>query len=307
MFATPPYLQLLEGLARETSHRLSVLPSLLLQWKDCEFKSTLVHCIIIMGLSITTIRLSAKAAKKASKEAMLRFRDEARALRETNEDTRRKMEERLHILEKMVLGHLDIQQYHIIAGERGDQQIHSGTVVQAFKQVNIVMQDQPSEDIEEAIDEFFKGSFMSGFSKLVAMSVKAVLGNSSMGEYQSSSMLIVWTDNALLRCDTYCYRWNFSSAGVIEQVEGVVGVLMIQRVINLTKTDPQVLSWAITRQARTCPDMMDMFEKAMVVLKKAAKFQREMKAITYETKKHSSRKCSTDDHDKGDNYYLLEK
>ena len=256
-----------------------------------------------MGLSITTLRLSAKAAKTAGKEAMLKIRDEARALREINEDTRRKMEERLHILEKMVLGHLDMQQHHIIAGERGDQQIHSGTVVQVFKQVNIVVQDQPSEDIEGAIDNFFKGSFMSGFSKLVAMSIKAVLGNSSVGEYQSSSMLIVWTDNALLRCDTYCYRWNFSSAGVIEQVEGAVGVLMIQRVIDLTKTDPQVLSWAITRQARACPDMIDMFEKAMAVLIKAAKFQREMKEITNGAKKHSSRKCSTDDHNKGDDCF----
>ena len=210
------------------------------------------------------------------------IRDEAKR---ANEDTRRKMEERLQILEKMVQGNLEKQQHHIIAGERGDQEIHSGTVVQAFKQVNVVMSEKGSTDLENAIDDFFQGSYMSGFSKLVAMSVKAVLGNSSMGEYQSSSMLIVWTDNALLRCDTYCYRWNFSSAGVIEQVEGAVGVLMIQRVIDVSRTDPQVLSWAITRQVRACADERDeveMIEKAMSVLKKVARFQQEMKAIRKE-------------------------
>ena len=210
------------------------------------------------------------------------IRDEAKR---ANEDTRRKMEERLQILEKMVQGNLEKQQHHIIAGERGDQEIHSGTVVQAFKQVNVVMSEKGSTDLENAIDDFFQGSYMSGFSKLVAMSVKAVLGNSSMGEYQSSSMLIVWTDNALLRCDTYCYRWNFSSAGVIEQVEGAVGVLMIQRVIDISRTDPQVLSWAITRQVRACADERDeveMIEKAMSVLKKVARFQQEMKAIRKE-------------------------
>ena len=217
-----------------------------------------------MGQSVSTIRDEAKRA---------------------NEDTRRKMEERLQILEKMVQGNLEKQQHHIIAGERGDQEIHSGTVVQAFKQVNVVMSEKGSTDLENAIDDFFQGSYMSGFSKLVAMSVKAVLGNSSMGEYQSSSMLIVWTDNALLRCDTYCYRWNFSSAGVIEQVEGAVGVLMIQRVIDVSRTDPQVLSWAITRQVRACADERDeveMIEKAMSVLKKVARFQQEMKAIRKE-------------------------
>ena len=213
------------------------------------------------------------------------IRDEAKR---ANEDTRQKMEESLQILEKMVQGNLEKQQHHIIAGERGDQEIHSGTVVQAFKQVNVVLQERGSTDLESAIDDFFQGSYMSGFSKLVAMSVKAVLGNSAMGEYQSSSMLIVWTDNALLRCDTYCYRWNFSSAGVIEQVEGAVGVLMIQRVIDVSKTDPQVLSWAITRQVRACADKgeeineVEMIEKAMSVLKKVARFQQEMKAIRKE-------------------------
>ena len=182
-------------------------------------------------------------------QAVTKIRDE---LKSANEDIRRKMEERLQILERMVQGNLDKQQSLVIAGRRGDQKIHSGTVVQVFKQVNVVMQEQGSGDLENAIDDFFQGSFMSGFSKLVSMSVKTVLGNSSMGEYQSSSMLIVWTDNALIRCDTYCYRWNFSSEGVIEQVEGAVGILMIQRVIDVSKTDPQVLSWAITRQARLC-------------------------------------------------------
>ena len=211
-----------------------------------------------------------------------KIRDE---LKSANEDIRRKMEERLQILEKMVQGNLDKQQSLVIAGRRGDQKIHSGTVVQAFKQVNVVMQEKGSGDLETAIDDFFQGSFMSGFSKLVSMSVKTVLGNSSMGEYQSSSMLIVWTDNALIRCDTYCYRWNFSAEGVIEQVEGAVGILMIQRVIDVSKTDPQVLSWALTRQARLSGghnNEFEVIERAMIVLEKVAKFQRRMKAIKSE-------------------------
>ena len=72
-----------------------------------------------------------------------------------------------------------------------------------------------------------------------------------MGEYETTpDMFIVWTidnrggtNNALFRCDAYYYRWNFVSQGVINGAERVV-----KR--DLTKTDPQVLTWAISKQLR---------------------------------------------------------
>lgn len=209
---------------------------------------------------------------------------------EANEADRQKMEERLQILEKMVQSHLEKQQHHVLAGERGDQEIHSGTVVEEFKQVNIVMEGKASQDLENAIDDFFSGSFLSGFGKLMHVGVKAVLGNMSMGEYETSTMMIVWTNNALLRLDTYCYRWNFSSKGVIDKVEGAVGILMLQRVIDMTKTDPQVLTWAITRQAKTLggKSESEMIDEAMKILKRVAKFQKEMKMIQSETEEKST-------------------
>ena len=42
------------------------------------------------------------------------------------------MEERTRILEKMDQSHLKKQKHHIILGERGNQEIHSGTVVEEF-------------------------------------------------------------------------------------------------------------------------------------------------------------------------------
>ena len=57
--------------------------------------------------------------------------------REQKEAKQAQMQEQLQILEKMVDGHLDKKHHSIIAGERGDQEIHSGTVVAEFKQINI--------------------------------------------------------------------------------------------------------------------------------------------------------------------------
>ena len=211
--------------------------------------------------------------------AISKVRDEAK---KADRETRLEMEERLQIMEKMVNGQLDNQQKHIIAGERGNQEIYSGTVVEEFKLVNIVMEEKASQDLEEAVDSFFSGSIMKGLGKLIHLSMAAVLGNSSMGEYETSTMLIVWTNNALLRCDTYYYRWNFSSKGIIDQMEGVVGILMVKRVIDVTKTDPQVLTWAISRQASLLgkeSETTEMIEEAMNIIKKVAKFQMEVQMI----------------------------
>ena len=229
-------------------------------------------------------------------QTVTKIRDEAEY---ANEIERRKMEERLRIIEKMVQSHLDSEELQIMQGLRGDQQIHSGTVVQLFKEVNLKMENKDSDNLEEAVDDFLGGSFLKGFGKLIIGGVRAVLGNTTMGEYATNSMFIVWTSNALLRCDTYCYRWNFHSKGVIEKVEGAVGILMIQRVIDITKTDPQVLTWAITRQARLLgpgEDANRMIDEALEVIKKVAIFQKEVSKIEHDGRMidYRSRYGSTD-------------
>ena len=214
-----------------------------------------------MGQSIASIRNEAELADEAEKA---------------------KMEERLQILEKMMNGHLDKELQQVINGQRSDQEIHAGTIVSHFKQVNIKMSKKESPDLDSAIDDFFDGEFLKGIGKLVHLSVRAVLGNESMGEYEASSMFIVWNDNALVRCDAYCYRWNFTSKGVIENVEGAVGILLLQRVIDMTKTDPQVLTWAISRQAAALGNESSaskMIDDAISVIKKVVGFQVDLKKL----------------------------
>ena len=89
--------------------------------------------------------------------------------------------------------------------------------------------------------------------------------------HEGTNMFIVWTDNALLRLDAYFYRWNFTSSQVITDVEGASGVIMMKRVIDLTKTDPQVLTWAISRQAQLLDkeeETSEMIDKAISIIKK---------------------------------------
>ena len=191
-----------------------------------------------------------------------------------------KQQERLNVLEKMVENHLEGAKASILNGERGDQEIHTGTIVEFNKQVNIKLSSKPSDDLEDAINNFFGGNISGGFKDLVKVAVQAVLGNSSMGEHQVTNMFIQWSDNAIIRMDSYCYRWNFSSNEVIKDVEGAVGVIIMSRVIDLTKTDVQVLTWAISRQARHLgnPDQAgQMIDDAVSVIEKVATLQQKVK------------------------------
>ena len=199
-----------------------------------------------------------------------------------SDDQRQRMEERLLILERMVQSRLENAHTKILKGTRDDQELHSGSVVQYQQRINIKLEDTAEDSVGEVIKSFFSGYFLQGLQKIVEVGANAILGNESMGEHESTDMFIVWSSNALLRCDAYYYRWNFSSKGVIDRVEGVVGIVLMKRVIDVSVTDPQVVAWAITEMAARQDDhksAKEMIEQAMEVLKKVAAYQVELKGI----------------------------
>jgi hypothetical protein len=178
-------------------------------------------------------------------------------------EEKQNFEERLHILERMIQQRLDLEKAAILNGERNDQQIDTGTIVSLHKMVFIKTEEHESDEIKKVVRQLFSGDFIGGLESIVQSGAETVLGNDSAGEYESTDMFIVWSDNALLRCDTYYYRWNFVSKSVINEIEGVTGCLLMKRVIDITKTDPQVLTWAITRIADRLKDEQDDLENGV--------------------------------------------
>jgi len=221
---------------------------------------TLAACVLTMGSPISKLRESISQS----------------------DDERTEKEERLNILEMMVKSRLENAKRLMLNGERGDQEIHTGTVVELNHQVSVVLASTPHPELETAISDFFSGRISSGFEKIVKVGVESVLGNSNMGQHEGNNMFITWNDNALLRLDAYYYRWNFCSRGVITNVEGASGVILLTRVIDIAKTDPQVLTWAISRQAKLA-NMSEqagkMIDEALVILKKVSSMQDTVKAI----------------------------
>ena len=61
-------------------------------------------------------------------------------------------------------------------GREVNQEIHRGTVVEEFKQVNLVMEGKASPELENAVDNYFTGSYMAGFGKRIRLGIRSVLG-----------------------------------------------------------------------------------------------------------------------------------
>ena len=64
---------------------------------------------------------------------------------------------------------------------------------------------------------------------------------------------------------------------MIGNYEGAVGILLIKQVIDLTKTDPQVLTWAISNQPSranlSLSQTKEMFDSAMTTIEEVVKLQ----------------------------------
>ena len=180
------------------------------------------------------------------------------------------MQERLDVLEKVILYQLQNAKTSILDGEMGNHKVHAGQIVAIHREVNIILANKLSDKLEkEAITNLFGlvfGSNITGdFDKLVLQPYDATLGNSNRGEHEGANMFIEWSEYALIRIDVYYYRWNFSSNEVIEGVEGVIGIIVIKRVVNLLSTDPQILTSAIFNQVT----MIKNQKKSTEILNKA--------------------------------------
>ena len=124
----------------------------------------------------------------------------------------------------------------------------------------------------------------------------SVLYNAAIGEYETTDMFIIWSHNALIRCNAYYYRWNFSTLGIMENVEGVIGICLVKRVINLAKTDPQVLTYAISQMADRLKDSGDddkanatkMINEAIAVLQKVVKLQQSFQKTEVGSNSHAT-------------------
>lgn len=186
-----------------------------------------------MGTSISKIRVDNKNAKTS------------RTL---------EVEERLNILERVVHGQLKQEHIKMVASGRNDQNIQTGMVVDVFQQVNIILKDSDDHiSLDSVRSSFFNEVNLRELELLLMHSVSAIAGKTSEGEHTVHDVLILQANTVLLRCDAYYYRWNFS-LDTFESIGGVVGIRLLKRIIDRSKSDHEVLQQQLFENERKILD-----------------------------------------------------
>ena len=164
--------------------------------------------------------------------------------------------ERLKVLEKMVFYQLNKAKESMLNGETGHQEIKTGLIVEVNRKVNIIRyRNKPFHNLNKVNDCRFIGRCAGAdesLEKLLLKAMNSVLENLNIGEHEATEMFIQWLGCAIIRIDVYCYRCNFSNE-VVKNFEGVIGVIIMKRTINLIVTDPQILASTIFHQAAKYP------------------------------------------------------
>ena len=167
-----------------------------------------------------------------------------------NVETNRRMEveERLHILERTVQSMLEKEKSQLVISGDNQSTIYAGAVVDVLELVNVIMgRNDTSSSIKMVVDSFLSEVNQKEFGLLIQYCAAGIVDKSAVGEYEGRDMLILKANAFSLCCDIYYYRWNFV-VNSIKDVRGVIGVLLVKRVIDPVKTIHQLLEKHIVDQ-----------------------------------------------------------
>ena len=119
-----------------------------------------------------------------------------------------------------------------------------------------------------AIDELFEGDFKGGIKNVAKIALQTILGNGAIGECEQQDFEVLWTNKSLVRVDFYCWDYNFSSKRVITDVENVFAYVVVKRVIDWHKVDPQVVTYCLSKMKTDSYDVMKEIDDVTEIITK---------------------------------------
>lgn len=166
---------------------------------------------------------------------------------------RHEFEQRLNVVERMVHGQLDRKEAQVLATRVSNRHLNLGAVVDKMKFVNIIngRDVNVSVTINVVMKSFFGevNSSVKETTLLIYDSIFSIVNKTSQGEFEAYDMLVLESGKLALRCDVYYYRWNFIPNN-IRNIDGVVGVLLIKRLIDKKASVKGIITQYRTRNKR---------------------------------------------------------
>lgn len=122
--------------------------------------------------------------------------------------------------------------------------------------------------IKDAINMFFNGGddVNQGFQKLITTALDTLIGNTAMGEHEEK-MFFVYPENfAIVRVDVKCYKYCFSSSGIIANTENIFCYTMAKSIVDHKKITIDELLYMVTQMIGA--EKLDEVEAFVTHLKK---------------------------------------
>lgn len=184
-----------------------------------------------------------------------------RSISGANEEEQR-AKERLEILLMAAKAKLqayrdEINENFTNPGQVDKKQIPGIRAIKYIEQYHVATQNSFSEQVkghlDHAIDAFFsiggnenKGSVKSGLKSVIAGALDAFIGSTSAGESEEKTYIVIPENNAFVRVDIACWKYNFSQQKILNQHDSAVAYILCKSVIDHTKLSIDELIYLTT-------------------------------------------------------------
>lgn len=101
--------------------------------------------------------------------------------------------------------------------------------------------------IKEAINMFFNGGddIKEGFKKIVETALDTLIGDNTIGEHKFKTFFVYPENLAIVRVDFKCYKYCFSSNGIIANSENIFCYTMSKSIVDHKKMTIDELTYMI--------------------------------------------------------------
>jgi hypothetical protein len=158
---------------------------------------------------------------------------------QSNEPAQR---EQLQILLRAAEGKLSVFQTEIddmfrFPEKLGIIQVVGNRSIATYREYRANISEGVDKEINFIIDSFFKGTsgIKDGFRELIKVGLNTILGQETIGEWEQQWFTVVPDNNALVRADVKCWRWNFTSEGVISKCKNAFAFIIVKSIVDHRK------------------------------------------------------------------------
>jgi hypothetical protein len=122
-----------------------------------------------------------------------------------------------------------------------------------------------SQEIGKVIDKFFTGEsgVKDGFKTLVQIGLQTLLGSDQVGEQSKKYYFVTIEHNAIIRVDVGCWRYNFSSEGVMGKQKNAFCYVFSKSIVDHKKVSLDTLLYLISEQVGDDLEKVEPFIKKL--------------------------------------------